>query len=140
MQIAVSIERLDDQRFRARGGWPLAGVAEGTTRDEALARLRDLLESAPAAGESVLLDIGTPAVPDEVPRNGVGCPTPATAEPLERRVRELEAQVQALRNPLPGTGDWPDRISGSMTAYPEFEEVCRLGRAIRQADRLPDDA
>ena len=60
---------------------------------------------------------------------------------LEERVRALEEEVAELKR-LVGRGEsqksWIERISGSFANDPEFEEIVRLGREIRAADR-PDD-
>jgi predicted RNase H-like HicB family nuclease len=45
MQIPVLIEPIADAGFRARSGEPLSLVAEGSTREEALGKLRHLLET-----------------------------------------------------------------------------------------------
>jgi len=60
---------------------------------------------------------------------------------LEERVKALEGDVAELKRRAgrrETVGEWLDRISGRLAKYPEFEEVVRLGREIRQADR-PDD-
>jgi hypothetical protein len=57
---------------------------------------------------------------------------------LEQRVSALEKEVAELRRhvrPRESARDWIERVSGSMKDYPEFEEVIRLGREIREADR-----
>lgn len=57
---------------------------------------------------------------------------------LEERVSDLEKQVkylsqEALRNrSKPG---WVRKIVGSMENDPEFVEILKLGREIREADR-----
>jgi hypothetical protein len=53
---------------------------------------------------------------------------------LERDVSELKQQLKAGA----AAGSWIDRITGSMEAFPEFEEVVRLGREIRRAEQAPD--
>ena len=50
MQIPVLIEPVAGNGYRARGGEPLALSAEGNTPDEALGKLRQLLESRLSAG------------------------------------------------------------------------------------------
>jgi hypothetical protein len=54
---------------------------------------------------------------------------------LEEAVRELQDAIQA-RKPA---ADWLDRVIGSMKDEPAFDEVLAHGRAIRQADRPPED-
>ena len=57
---------------------------------------------------------------------------------LEQRVSALEKEVAELRRrvrPRETVRDWLERISGSFKDDPEFEEVIRLGREIREADR-----
>lgn len=57
---------------------------------------------------------------------------------LEQRVDELEEQVRLLSSAVfqstkkPG---WLGKIVGSMKDDPEFAEILKLGREIRQADR-----
>jgi hypothetical protein len=61
---------------------------------------------------------------------------------LEQRVSALEKEVADLRRhakPRETVRDWLDRISGSFKDDPEFEEIVRLGREIRAADR-PDES
>jgi hypothetical protein len=61
---------------------------------------------------------------------------------LEKQVAELQQQVAELRNRLPladSKADWLEQISGSMAGFPEFDEVLRLGREIRNADRPPEE-
>jgi hypothetical protein len=54
---------------------------------------------------------------------------------VEEAVRDLQKAMQA-RMP---TADWLDRVIGSMKDEPAFDEVLSHGRAIRQADRPPQD-
>jgi hypothetical protein len=54
---------------------------------------------------------------------------------LEQTVRELQEAINA-RKPAP---DWLDRVIGSMKDEPAFDEVLAYGRAIRQANRPPED-
>ncbi|MBM4030708.1 MAG: hypothetical protein FJ291_02880 [Planctomycetes bacterium] len=60
---------------------------------------------------------------------------------LEDRVKALESDIAELKRREgreETVCEWLDRISGRLAKYPEFEEVVRLGREMRQADR-PDD-
>jgi len=60
MQIPVLIESVSGNGFRARGGEPLALSAEGTMRDEAIARLKSLIADRLAVGaELISLDVET---------------------------------------------------------------------------------
>ena len=54
---------------------------------------------------------------------------------LEANGAEIKRQLWEQRKPQ----NWLDRVVGSMTQYPEFQEVLRLGREVRQADRPGDD-
>lgn len=58
---------------------------------------------------------------------------------VEDRLSALESEVANLRKQLASDPDWISKISGSMEDYPEFDEVLRLGREIRNSDR-PSDA
>jgi hypothetical protein len=55
---------------------------------------------------------------------------------VENAVAHLQ-QLIASRTPAP---NWLERVTGSMRDEPAFEEVLEYGRAIRQADRPPEDA
>jgi hypothetical protein len=59
MQIPVLIEPVAGNGYRAKSGAPLVLSAEGATRDEALQKLRDLMDSQ--------LQSGAQLVPFEVP-------------------------------------------------------------------------
>jgi len=65
---------------------------------------------------------------------------------LEDRLATLEREVDQLKRRLDtsagrGQGsnaNWLDAVTGSMAGDPDFQEVLRLGRAPRQADRPAD--
>jgi len=64
--------------------------------------------------------------------------TPMAEATLEQRLTALEQQVVALldRESIPGSkGNWLARVKGSQKGDPNFEEVLKLGREMRQADR-----
>jgi len=55
--------------------------------------------------------------------------------PIEVQVADLRSQVENLRS----KGSWIDEITGSFKDDPEFDEILRLGREIRQTDRLESE-
>ena len=57
MEVTVSVERLDEDTYRAETAQPIALVTEGRTRDEAIERLRVLASQRLTAGEMVRLEI-----------------------------------------------------------------------------------
>ena len=57
---------------------------------------------------------------------------------LEREMAELRRRLAVASPPSLGT-DWLNAIAGSMKDYPEFDEVLRLGRAVRESDRPEDE-
>ena len=64
MTIPVLIEPIAGTGFRVTGGEPFALTAEGSTRDDALARLRELIGARMAGGaEVVSLELADPAHP-----------------------------------------------------------------------------
>ena len=48
---------------------------------------------------------------------------------VEQDIADLKSEVNRLRS-----NDWIDQITGSFKDDPEFGEILRLGREIRQAD------
>ena len=61
----------------------------------------------------------------------------------EDRLATLEAEVAQIKDQLRQGAkpqNWLDRVVGSMTRHPGFQEVLRLGREFRQADRCTEDA
>jgi hypothetical protein len=55
---------------------------------------------------------------------------------LQQRLAALEREVAQIKRHLTSNetkGNWVDEISGSMAAFPEFEEVVRLGREFRES-------
>ncbi len=64
MQIPVLIEPIDGNGYRARGAEPFALVAEGPTREAALAKLKELVQARLRKGaEIVPLDLGQESHP-----------------------------------------------------------------------------
>jgi hypothetical protein len=54
---------------------------------------------------------------------------------LERAVADLERRVAAT----PSTGNWLEKVTGSISDEAAFLEALEFGRAFRNADRPPDD-
>ncbi len=52
-------------------------------------------------------------------------------ETVERELAELKGEIKTLV-PRP---NWISVISGTFKDHPEFDEVLRLGKELRQADR-----
>jgi hypothetical protein len=72
MQVTVFVEQLDKKTYRAETSQPIALIAEGRTRDEAIERLRVLAQQRLTAGEMVCLEIPEVAVPHPwVPFTGI---------------------------------------------------------------------
>lgn len=58
---------------------------------------------------------------------------------IEERLRKLEAEVRELKsssqsNPLP----WYRQVAGQFKDDPVFDEIVRLGKEIRDAEKSPD--
>ncbi len=67
----------------------------------------------------------------------------ATDMQIEQRLTALEDAVKELQRRLtilPPAANWLERIIGSFNDEPAFEEVLEFGRAIRSADRPPEEA
>ena len=54
---------------------------------------------------------------------------------VERAVAEIQRRMAASRP----AANWLEQITGSFKDEPAFEEVVRLGRAFRDADRPAED-
>jgi hypothetical protein len=62
----------------------------------------------------------------------------ADTKSVEERLAAVEVEVAELKRRLPPAGgekNWIQKITGSFKDDPEFDEILRLGREIRQADR-----
>jgi hypothetical protein len=60
----------------------------------------------------------------------------------EDRLATLEAEVAQIKDRLQRVAEppnWLERVVGSMSRYPDFREVLRLGHEFRVADRPRDD-
>ena len=63
------------------------------------------------------------------------------SQTLEERIAKLEREVDILKSRQTNDKkkDWIAQITGSFADDPDFDEIVRLGREIRQADRAKDD-
>jgi hypothetical protein len=63
------------------------------------------------------------------------------SQTLEERIARLEREVDLLksRRPEETKKDWIAQITGSFADDPDFDEIVRLGREMRQADRPKDE-
>ena len=59
---------------------------------------------------------------------------------LEARLSALEREVAEIKRRIPpvDANNWFDKVAGSFENDPEFEEVVRLGRELRESDMLND--
>lgn len=58
---------------------------------------------------------------------------------IEDRLAVVEREIARLKRRFPAEQpeeDWVDAMSGAFADDPEFDEVVRLGREIRDADRM----
>jgi hypothetical protein len=63
---------------------------------------------------------------------------PAT---VEERLTQVEAELARLKSQVeakPPKRGWLDAITGTFKDDPDFDEILRLGRELRQADRPPE--
>ena len=60
---------------------------------------------------------------------------------IEERLERLEREMDLLKGKTGGEskGDWISAVVGSFADDPEFDEIVRLGKELRAADRPKDD-
>jgi predicted RNase H-like HicB family nuclease len=64
MQIPVLVERIEGNGYRARGFEPFAATAEGSTREEALHRLRETIKATLTENQEIVsLDLDAESNP-----------------------------------------------------------------------------
>ena len=62
-----------------------------------------------------------------------------TDSELARRLAVLEQEVADLKRRVEtSSGDWPERVFGRMKDCPEFDEVTRMARELRDAQLDPE--
>ena len=57
---------------------------------------------------------------------------------LQERLSRVERDLAELKSQMHRLGDaknWIDQVRGSFQDDPQFDEILRLGRELRQADR-----
>ncbi len=62
----------------------------------------------------------------------------STKETVEERLAALEREVRDLRKRVESgqqSKDWRSQVYGSLKNVPEFDQVLRLGREMRQGDQ-----
>lgn len=63
-----------------------------------------------------------------------------TDSELARRLAVLEQEVADLKRRVAiSAGNWPDRVFGRMKDFPEFDEVSRMARELRDAQLDPEN-
>lgn len=67
-----------------------------------------------------------------------------TTEQLEQRLTTVEAEVAGLRQKVESMaakrkGNWLPKVLGRFKDDPDFAEIVRVGRLIRETGRLPDE-
>ncbi len=70
-----------------------------------------------------------------MPSDTTGAPGPVGLTELIVRVGDLEREVAELKRRPQPPDNWLARLTGSMKDEPEFEEILRLGRELREAER-----
>ncbi len=61
---------------------------------------------------------------------------------LEQRLTAVETAVSELQRHLvhaPSSPHWLEQVIGSLKDEPAFDDVIAFGKALREADQLPDD-
>jgi hypothetical protein len=122
MQIPVLVEKVEGNGYRAREVWPLSEggffAAEGATREEALDKLRELIQSRlPDGAELTNLDLGAAA----------------EIQALRKEISNLREQINSMT-----TNPW-ERIQGIFKDDPMFDEwQAAIAEYRRQVDEDPN--
>jgi len=62
------------------------------------------------------------------------------SETIEARLAKVERELAVLKAKLPrDKSNWIAEITGSFKDDPDFDEIVRLGKEFRQADRPKDE-
>jgi hypothetical protein len=59
---------------------------------------------------------------------------------MENRLANVERELAEIKQRLGGnSGSWIQKITGSFKDDPEFDEILKLGRELRRAEKLEGD-
>lgn len=62
------------------------------------------------------------------------------SDTVESRLAKLEREFAILKNRVPrDRSNWISEITGSFKGDPDFEEIVRLGKEMRDAEQPEDD-
>jgi hypothetical protein len=64
------------------------------------------------------------------------------ASTIEQRLAQVEKELAELKQQVQGQNakkNWIDSVTGSFKDDPEFDEILRLGKEIRDADKPADE-
>lgn len=100
MEIAVLVEKVAENGYRAKGGEPFGLVAEGASRDEAVQKLRALIEHKLGSGAE-LLKLEIPAKDNPWRRMG------GTLDPNDPMVQEWIQIMEENRRKIDEGPDYP---------------------------------
>ena len=58
-----------------------------------------------------------------------------TEQELERRLAQLEKDVELLKSAKPGDKNWIEAIKGTARNNAEYDEIVRLGKELRDSEQ-----
>ncbi|MBM3965028.1 MAG: hypothetical protein FJ308_08150 [Planctomycetes bacterium] len=61
------------------------------------------------------------------------------SESVEQRLAQLEREVAILKTKVPSQPNWIDEITGTCKDDPDFDEIVRLGKELRDAEPPDQD-
>src|SRR5438128_2046001 len=100
MQIPILIEPVAGNGYRARGGEPLSLTAEGATREEALAKLKEQLQARLSTGAAI--------VPLEVPvEDNPWLQMAGIYDPSNPDVQEWKEEMRRYREEIDRDPNYP---------------------------------
>jgi hypothetical protein len=114
MQIPILIEPGVGNDYRSRGGEPFALSAEGATREEVVAKLRDQFDARLRAGSEVV----TLDVPAELPDGPAASPSPSLRPGPPARGRRIIGRRSASGSAPPPSNYRPSKRKGTRAEWP----------------------